>query len=204
MTQTDSTQSSARRPWWRASRLWWLIAIAVVLGLAVGAVVEKAGRSAAMPYGAFLDQLEAGNVASVTFQGTVIDGRLKHAPAKEPSSGAAQDERFSSRLPDFGDPSLIPELRMLHVAIDVQSPSGWTALFEHLPWPMLAFVVLALAAALVRLMRGSKAGSGSGTPMHPAGGVIGLVAGLFAKKHGDENPAERESPGESRRRDADP
>ena len=30
-----------------------------------------------MPYSTFLDQLEAGNVASVTFQGTEIDGRLK-------------------------------------------------------------------------------------------------------------------------------
>jgi ATP-dependent Zn protease len=203
MTQANATQAGIHRPWWRTSRLWWLIAIAIVLGLAVGAVVEKAGRSAAMPYGAFLDQLEAGNVASVTFQGTEIDGRLKHPPAKEPSSSALQDERFSSRVPDFGDPSLIPELRKQHVTIDVKSPSGWTSLFEHLPWPMLAFVVLALGAALVRLMRGSRAGGASPASLHPGGGVIGLLAGLFAKKYGDEKAAAGESPGESGRRDAD-
>ena len=204
MTQAGSTQGSARPAWWRAARFWWLIAIAVVLALAVGAVIEKAGRSPAMPYGTFLDQLEAGNVASVTFQGTQIDGRLKHPPAKEPASSAAQDERFSSRVPDFGDPSLIPELRRQHVAIDVRSPSGWTALFAHLPWPMLAFVVLALVAALVRLVRGGKTGSGSGAAMHPGGGMIGILAAFFAKKRGAEDAPGSELPPEGRRRDPDP
>jgi magnesium-transporting ATPase (P-type) len=38
------------------------------------------------------------------------------------------------------------------------------------------------AAALVRILRGPKAGSGSAMPMRPGGGIIGLVSGLFGKK----------------------
>ncbi|HVC11562.1 MAG TPA: ATP-dependent metallopeptidase FtsH/Yme1/Tma family protein [Burkholderiales bacterium] len=188
MTQANATQDISRRPWWRASRVWWFIAIAVALGLAVGAVVEKSGRSAAMPYGAFLDRLEAGNVASVTFQGTEIDGRLKHPSAKEPSSDAAQEERFSSRVPDFGDPALIPELRKQHVVIDVGAPSQWTLLFARLPWPMLAFLVVVLIAALARLIRGEKAAPRASMAMQPGGGMIELVSGFFAKKHETEDP----------------
>ena len=56
-----------QRPWWKRPPVWF-IATAVVLGLliGVGAEIESTGKSAAMPYGAFLDQLEAGNVASAS------------------------------------------------------------------------------------------------------------------------------------------
>jgi len=169
-----------QRPWWKRPPVW-LIGIAVV-GALLFVVMKEAGRPAPMPYGAFLDQLEAGNVASATFDGTQIDGRLKHALNGGLPTGTAQRDSYRSRVPDFGDPALIPELRRQHVAIDVASPSQWTSLFSHLPWPLLAFLGVALIAAAVRIVRGPKAGSGSAMSMRPGGGIIGLVSGLFGKK----------------------
>jgi ATP-dependent Zn protease len=164
-------------PWWKRPPVWF-IAIAAVLALliSVGTKIQTTGKYAATPYGAFLDQLEAGNVASITIQGTEIRGRFKR-----PLNGAQQNT-FSTRVPDFGDPSLIPELRKQHVVIDVTSPSAWTWLLGRVPWPMLIFVGAMLAVGFVRLVRGKKAQSESGGPAMPMHGMIGLLSGLFEKK----------------------
>jgi hypothetical protein len=166
----------------------WFIAIAaLVLLIVVGTEMEKAGKAAPTPYGVFLDRLEAGNVASVTFQGTEIHGHFKR------SVDSAQRDTFTTRLPDFGDPALIPELRKQHVAINVSAPSPWTSVLAHIPWPMLVFLGAVLVAGLVRLVRGGKAPSESATPMPPMHGMVGLISGFFAKPHQVENPPEHES-----------
>jgi hypothetical protein len=64
----------------------------IVVALAIFAIVEAAGVPAATPYSAFLDQLDAGNVASVTFKGTEIDGLFKH-----PVNAAASNRPVPTR-----------------------------------------------------------------------------------------------------------
>jgi cell division protease FtsH len=169
------------RPWWKRPPFWF-IGIAAVSLLIVFAT-EQIDKPVPTPYSAFLDQLEAGNVASVAFQGTQIDGRYKRALDGAPSSGAkAPRDTFRSRVPDFGDPTLIPELRKQHVVIDVESPSQWTSLLARLPWPMLLFIGVAIAAGFVRLMRGGSAQSGTAAAAFPAHGMMGLVSRLFGKR----------------------
>jgi len=190
---TDAVQHHCTRPWWRRPPVW-LIGIAVV-ALAIFTVIEMAGRPAATPYGTFLDQLAAGNVASVTFQGMEINGRFNHPLNVAASNGAAQVNTFRSRVPDFGDPSLIPELRKQHVAIDVTSSASWMRLLGGLPWPMLLFIGIALIAGLIRFVRGGKAQSGSAMPMHPMQGMIGLVSGLFGKQQKAADPPTHDGSG---------
>jgi ATP-dependent Zn protease len=120
----------------------WFIAIAVVLLMGIMFESRGTGKTAPLPYSSFLDQLEAGTVASVTIQGTTIYGRLKVPPT------GVQRDSFDTRTPDFGDPALIPELRKQHVLIEISAPSPWTALLAHLPWPMLAFLAVALFAPI--------------------------------------------------------
>jgi hypothetical protein len=142
-----------------------------------------------MAYGAFLDQLEAGTIASVTILGTEIHGRFKQPQNSLPR------EPFDTRVPDFGDTTLIPELRKQRVAIEVNPPSPWTSVLAHLPWPMLVFLGVALVAALIRLARGGAARSGSATTM-PSHGMMGLVSGLFARRDqiASPPPSEQDKP----------
>jgi hypothetical protein len=158
----------------------WLVAIAAVL-LVIFAIVEMGGGPAATPYGAFLDQLDAGNVASVTFRGTEIDGRFKHPVGDAVSNGRPQRETFRSQVPDFGDSALIAALHKQRVAIDVTSPPPWMSWLGRLPWPLLVFLGVILVAGLIRLARGGKAHTGPAMPMHPMQGMLGLVSGLFGK-----------------------
>src|SRR5664279_3753658 len=66
MTQVGETEH-LDEPWWsRIPRVWWVVAIVAVLVMLGIAVIEKVGEPAPMPYSTFLDQLDAGNVASVT------------------------------------------------------------------------------------------------------------------------------------------
>jgi ATP-dependent Zn protease len=167
-------------PLWRRPPI--LLLGIVVVALAIFAIVEAAGIPAATPYGAFLDQLDAGNVASVTFKGTEIDGHFKHS-ANGSANATAQADSFRTRVPDFGDLSLIPELRKQHVAIDVASSTSWTRLLAGIPLPMWLFLGFIIVAGIVRFMRGGTAPSGSAMPTHPMQGMIGLISGLFGKQN---------------------
>jgi hypothetical protein len=86
MTQTVEQR---QRPWWMRPPVWF-IGIAALVALIIGIAVEQGGKRAPTPYGVFLDQLEAGKVASVTFRGTEIDGRFKRSVESTPASSAAR------------------------------------------------------------------------------------------------------------------
>lgn len=174
---TDAVQTHRTRAWYMRPPVWVLGAI--VVALAVFGVMEIINKPAAIPYGQFLDQLDAGNVASVTFKGMQIDGNYKHPVGQAAANEAASQTVFRSQVPDFGDPALMPELRKEHVAIDVVSSSSWTHLLAGLPWPMVLMIGAVLIAGLVRLMRGGKTTVGSAMPTHP---MMGLFAGLFGKR----------------------
>lgn len=185
---TDMMQHHCSRPWYLRPPVW-LLGI-IVVGLAVFGIMESLGRPTLTPYSSFLDQLDAGNVASVTFAGTQIDGRFKHAVTTAASSGSAQQNGFRSRVPDFGDPSLLAELRKQHVAIDVVSSSNWTTWLSRLPWPMVVFLAFILIAGFARLVRGGSAPSGGQMPMQH---MAAMLSGLFGKQGPAAGP--RDAPG---------
>ena len=187
---TTPTQH-CHRPWWKRPPVW-LLAV-LLLGALVYFVAKEAGRPVPMPYGGFLDQLEAGNVASATFYGTEIDGSFKHPLSDGLATGTSRRDSFRTRVPDFGDPALIPELRERHVAIDVSAPSQWASLLARIPWPLLVFLAVALVAAAVRIVRGPKAGPSAATPMGPGAGIMRL-ASLFGRRPETEDSRKRDSP----------
>jgi ATP-dependent Zn protease len=186
MIPTDTTKNATRPLWRRASKVWLLIGIAVVLALVIGVVIEEASKTAPTPYSAFLDLLDAGNVASVTFHGTEIDGRFKQPVDSALSGGTAQQDTFISRVPDFGDPTLIPELRKQHVVIDVEPESSWSWLLSRIPWPILLFVGAMIVSGFVRLLRGRNSSTVSTLPAH---GMMGLISRLFTKPQQEQQQA---------------
>lgn len=145
------------RPWYMRPPVWGLGVI--LLAAALFGIVDRVDRPPTMRYSDFLDQLDAGNVAGVTFKGTQIDGIFKR-PVGQTANGTASQTVFRSQVPDFGDPALMPELRKEHVAIDAVSSSSWTRLLGGLPLPMLLMLGAIVIAGIVRLLRGGKANRG--------------------------------------------
>jgi hypothetical protein len=182
---TDASEH-CQRPWWKRPPVWFIGIAAALILLAV--VVAGTERPAPMPYSAFFDQLEAGNVASVTFQGTQMDGRLKRPLDGTLPTGTSQRDTFSTRVPDVGDPTLMPELRKQRVAIDVGAQLAWTWLLGRVPIPILIVIGAIIVAGVVRLVRGGKAQSVSPMSMHPMQGMMGLLSGLFGKQQQAASP----------------
>jgi ATP-dependent Zn protease len=184
MTNTAHTHCTVA--WWRRPPVW--VAAVIVVGLAIFAIMEAESIPSATPYGTFLDQLTAGNVAGVTFKGTEIDGNYKQPVSGAPDHNTKSTDAFRTRAPDFGDPDLISELRKQHVAIDVTSSSSWWRLLAGIPLPMLLFLVFIAVAAIVRLVRGGKSSSSSNMPVHPMQGLLRLASDLMGKREPVEAP----------------
>jgi FtsH Extracellular len=160
---TDVAPPHRVRPWYMRPPVW--IVFVVLAALAVFSVTKMGGGPATIRYSDFLDQLDAGNVASVIFSGTQIDGHFKQPVAVTGAAKGAPLTVFRSHAPDFGDPTLLPELRKEHVAIGVGSSqwvgTGVVAVLGIigafiLAKPMLLVIAAALIAGLVRVARGGK------------------------------------------------
>jgi cell division protease FtsH len=191
MSDMAQAMEHCHRPLWKRPPFWFIVIVVTLLLYLF--VIEQTDKPTLTPYSTFLDQLEVGNVASVTLQGTEINGHYKHPLDRTPLGGTkVQRDTFISRAPDFGDPTLIPELRKQHVVIEVNSPSQWTSLLTHLPWPMLLFLGVAILAGFVRLTRGGKSQQGSAATM-PAHGMVGFILNLFAKREQTSSPPTNDS-----------
>ncbi len=179
----DEMTDAAQRPWYMRASVWALGAV-LLLGVAAFGVMEMINRPAAIAYGDFLDQLDANNVASVTFAGTQIDGAFKQPVGRAAANGRAPQTAFRSEAPAFGDPTLLPELRKQHVPFNVVSSSNWVSWLGKLPWPMVLLIGGLLIAGLIKLMRGEKAPVGS-TSTHT---MMGFITDLFGNKDQATNP----------------
>ena len=168
-------QPPPRQAWW--TRLWWLVALAILVWNVVSLINSRPNQNpvVAIPYSTFISQLNARNVATVSFQGNAVRGTLKHVVTYDPKNGSVTapsasasaaptasasasgapagigasqsqtqiqtSDRFSTRMPDFGDPALLPELKAQAVNIQVsaaQGASAWVVILENLlPWLLL-------------------------------------------------------------------
>ena len=166
---------------WYLRPLVWLLGV-VLLGVVAFGPMEFSNRPSAIAYSDFLDQLDAGNIASLTFHGTQIDGNFKHAIGLAPANGSAPQTEFRSQVPDFGDAALLEELHKEHVTTDVVSSSSWTSWLGRLPWPMVIILAGVLIAGLFKLLRGPGGSTDRNAPTHP---MTALSRGLFGKKNQD-------------------
>jgi hypothetical protein len=201
----DAFHPRCARAWWKRPPVW-VVGVAAAL-LIVFSFLGAAGRPSTIPYGVLLDQIEAANVASVVFHGTEVEGRLKQPLTIAGSSGSIQVEAFRCRIPDFGDPNLVADLRRQHVAIDVTWSSPWTA---WMGGGALAVIVGAivfakpgllifgglLVAGLLRTMRGREAADQSAMPsnpmaMHPMHGMMTWMSGIAASHAPEDDKSDR-------------
>ncbi len=169
-----------RRNFW----LQWLIFI-IVINLIFYLPLLFASLSAQQPtinlsYTNFLQQVQQGNVKDVTLTGNSVSGDFKTPIHQQQNGNTVTYSRFTSYIPETGDPSLLPLLEKKGVQVTaqpVQTPVWQTALtilLNALPLLLLVFIgYLAL-----RSIRQSQRG----------GGIFG-VGRSRAKLYTEERPS---------------
>ena len=120
----------------------------------------------AIEYGIFLDQLEAGTVAEVNIQGSVLEGKLAKPVPLQLAEGAAAEPvtSFTTRLPAFQGETLIGKLREHKVRINVRKPEE-ESLVSRLVVGLLPWVLI--FGVWMFMMRRATKGIGGG-----AGGLF--------------------------------
>src|SRR4029453_17682136 len=89
------------RPRLFGPRFWWILLGLLVLNWVLSAMLVRAPERTEVPYTLFRDQVEAGNVASVTGIEDAIDGQFKK-PVRVPVDDQEQEvTRFGTRRPEF-------------------------------------------------------------------------------------------------------
>ncbi|MDH3901280.1 MAG: ATP-dependent zinc metalloprotease FtsH, partial [Gammaproteobacteria bacterium] len=92
-----------------------------------------------IPYSQFKDLAYKGRVESLQLEGDVAEGRLHSTEAIGPQGESSQ--RFSTRIPAFGDETLLPLLEAQDIVVHVSSEAGKTGplaiLLSLLPWLFL-------------------------------------------------------------------
>jgi cell division protease FtsH len=128
--------------------------------------LQPQAAPAPIPYGVFLDQLDAGAVAEVAIQGTELLGSFAK-PVPLPAAGGAAPApvtSFATRLPPFQGEGLIQKLREHKVRIDVRKPEEeslfWRLVIGIVPWVLILGV-------WILIMRKAAKGVGGG-----AGGLF--------------------------------
>jgi cell division protease FtsH len=134
-------ETTGRRPPPQRPRLWLLLALLVALDwILVLAYQPSTVVRAKVPYSHLVQQIHAGNVASVTAQGSAIQGTFRHAvtyPAPQATPSGSQKRTttayFSTTRPAFADDHLLSELLKEGAVVNAKPVSSgqspWVTIF---------------------------------------------------------------------------
>lgn len=151
------------------SRFWWI----VLVGLTIWNLVtyfKTAPARVEIPYSTFIDQIQAGNISSVTITGNLITGNFvksviwpQVAPGPTPTDAVAAVTpqpytEFVTIFPEsVGDTTLIPLLEQKGIQIQAaQTATPWyiTLLTDGLPFLLLILVMVWMGRQAARSQQG--------------------------------------------------
>ena len=123
-------------------------------------VTPKQGTSFEVPYSQFKSLVKQQRVAEVTLHGNVAEGKLFDPEPMGPNNTASK--LFHTRIPEFGDQSLLPDLEAKGVKVNVGTPAE-KSLFSNLllatlPWLLFLLVFFWLMRRVYRNMGGGGLG----------------------------------------------
>ena len=162
----------------RTLRFWVMLAILLVANIVISNLAFSAGQppTVTISYNTFLDQVETGNVVSITSTGEAITGTVK-SPVKD-SSGTSST-KFQTQRPSFASDDLETALRQHNVTMNAKDPTPpiplWVTLLSSFG-PALLFVLLFLYLS----RRAASAG---------AGGILGSFGQSRARLYNPERPS---------------
>jgi cell division protease FtsH len=136
--------------------VWWVLFAVLVAWNVLTFLVRGGPATINLPYSAFLEQVQSGNVVQVTITGQNVDGDLNNplpvpqpspvpptAPAASPTP-VPVSTRFSTIIPTQNDPTLLPLLESKGVIINARDVSGgsWVLTLVANGLPLLLLVGL--------------------------------------------------------------
>ena len=159
-------------------------------------IAPKQQSSFEIPYSQFKSLVKQQRVSEVTLHGNVAEGKLFDPEPMGPNNTASK--LFHTRIPEFGDQSLLPDLEAKGVKVNVGTPAE-KSLFSNLllatvPWLLFLLVFFWLMRRAYRNIGGGGLG-GPGELKHFLETTPGKTAEVpnvtFADVAGQEN-AKRE------------
>jgi len=135
-----------------------------------------------LSYTSFLQQVQQGNVKDVTLTGNAVSGDFK-TPLHEPQSGTSSTttySRFTSYVPETGDPTLLPTLEKDGVQVTAQP--------VQTPWWQTVLTILLNALPLLLLVYFGYMAMRSILQSQQGGGILGLGRSR-AKLYNEERPS---------------
>ncbi len=169
-----------RRFSWRT----WLIYL-VIINLLFYAPLLFGGLGGQQPtiplsYTSFLQQVQQRNVKDVTLMGNAVSGDFK-TPLKQQQSGTTTTyPRFSSYVPETGDPTLLPTLEKNGVSVTAQP--------VQIPWWQTALTLLLNVLPVLLLLYFGYMALRSFRQSQQAGGIFGMGRSR-AKLYNEERPS---------------
>ncbi len=122
----------------------WFLLLAMLVILGWNMYVRQA-QTTKISYSTFVEQVEKGNVASVTVQGDEIEGSLKQEAKLQAGSGQEESyQYFVTYLPSFGHEKLMDLLKEHNVevkALPQSDPAFWYFLISFLPLLLIIWIV---------------------------------------------------------------
>lgn len=122
-------------PWWKrlpGGRLFWLL---VLIALALNWIITNSligpEPRIRLPYTAFVQQLDAGNVESIVSTGETIQGTLKQ-PVADPLDPEATSTEFETERPSFADDGLLQKLIDQGVVVNAEPTDQPVPLWQQL------------------------------------------------------------------------
>ena len=140
-----------------------ILALAIVLIVFYGGRQEPVAPNAvAISYSEFKSLVARDHVARVELRGDKAMGGLKGIRPLGP--GKVDADVFTTRIPEFGDPALLPALESHQVDVEIaagEDETGWgrTAL-GMLPWLLFIAIYIWLWRGMSRNMTGGMGGGG--------------------------------------------
>ncbi|HKW60322.1 MAG TPA: ATP-dependent zinc metalloprotease FtsH [Candidatus Dormibacteraeota bacterium] len=162
----------------RSWRFWIVLAILLAANIIITNVIESASQppTLTISYNSFLDQVNAGNVTSITSTGESITGTTKKQIT---DANGNRSTRFQTQRPAFATDDLQSLLLMHGVTINANDPNATTPLWQTLLFSFGPTILLVLGF-LYLSRRAASAG---------AGGILGSFGQSRARLYDAERPA---------------
>jgi cell division protease FtsH len=135
--------------------------VLVLMNIVLTSTLQTQSTRVRIPYSpTFLEQVNEGNVSSISSKGTTVQGNFRN-PVRYPDSATSPTKLFVTELPEFTDnKALLSLLQSKGVVINATSPSTGTPLLVTL---LLSFgPALLIVLLFVWMMRRAAGGIGGG------------------------------------------